>query len=259
RYALAIFLIVPNFVMFTTTSMDGPFSFFPIWAVYFFFHSIREKHKIPWAALTGLAIALGMFMTYATFFLGLFFGVVLLLSLVFNRSLFKQELIILIIAFFIFVTFYLVLFIMTGFNFFEALSLSIKQNQLMMGKGYPSLIHYLQISLANLIIFLISVGVPLSVVWFRTCLISLKRFRDGGISDFFVIGFMISLVLIAFSTLFSMEVERIWIFMVPFVVIPAANHLNYLSISRGNFAFYLVSGLMCLQIVLSEAILWTYW
>jgi hypothetical protein len=70
---------------------------------------------------------------------------------------------------------------------------------------------------------------------------------------------MISLVLIAFSTLFSMEVERIWIFMVPFVVIPAANHLNYLSISRGYFPFYLISILMCLQIVLSEAILWTYW
>jgi len=259
RYALAIFLIVPNFVMFTTTSMDGPFSFFPIWAIYLFFHSLREKHKIPWSVLTGLAIALGMFMTYATFFLGLFFGIVLLLSMVFNRSLFKQEFIILIIAFFVFVTFYLMLFLVTGFNFFEALGSAIKQDQLVMGIGYPSLMHYFQISLANLIVFLIGVGIPLSVVWFRTCLISFKRLRDGGISVFFVIGFMISLVLIAFSTLFSMEVERIWIFMVPFVVIPAANQLNHLSISRGNFPFYLVSGLMCLQMVLSEAILWTFW
>ncbi|MDB9823397.1 glycosyltransferase family 39 protein [Deltaproteobacteria bacterium] len=259
RYALAIFLIVPNFVMFTTTSMDGPFSFFPIWAVYLFFHSIKAKRKIPWSVLTGLAIALGMFMTYATFFLGLFFGMVLLLSLVFNRSLFKQELIILIIAFFIFVSFYLGLFIMTGFNFLETLESSIKQNQLMMGKGYPSLIHYLQISLANLILFLIGVGIPLSVVWFRACLMSLHRLRDGGISDFFVIGFLISLVLIAFSTLFNMEVERIWIFMVPFVVIPVANHLNYLFKHHGKISFYWVSVLMCLQIVLSEAILWTYW
>ena len=37
RYTLALFLITPNFVMFTGTSMDGPFSVFPILSVYLFY------------------------------------------------------------------------------------------------------------------------------------------------------------------------------------------------------------------------------
>ena len=39
RYALLLFLITPNFVMFTGTSMDGPFSVFPILSLYLFYEA----------------------------------------------------------------------------------------------------------------------------------------------------------------------------------------------------------------------------
>ena len=45
-------------------------------------------------------------------------------------------------------------------------------------------------------------------------------------TDTFVIGFLITLLFFTFSTLFTMEVERIWIFMAPFFVIPVAKYLS---------------------------------
>ena len=88
RYALLLFLITPNFVMFTGTSMDGPFSVFPILSVYFFYVA-RERETIsdqkwyefrPYSLLTGVSLALGMFMTYSTVIVGVFLCVVALLE-----------------------------------------------------------------------------------------------------------------------------------------------------------------------------------
>src|SRR5262245_19967394 len=73
RYALPLFLLMPNFVMFTTTSMDGPFSVLPILSVYLFYkalqgeaivddsRSIFVRHtSLPlYAILTGIALGLG--------------------------------------------------------------------------------------------------------------------------------------------------------------------------------------------------------
>ena len=52
-----------------------------------------------------------------------------------------------------------------------------------------------------------------------------------------------------------MEVERVWIFMVPFIIIPVAKYLS----QRGIADFYWVAGLLCLQLVLFEVTLYTYW
>ena len=43
RCALPLFLIAPNFVMFTGTSMDGPFSVFPILSLYLFYKGIFSE------------------------------------------------------------------------------------------------------------------------------------------------------------------------------------------------------------------------
>ena len=63
--------------MFTTTSMDGPFSVFPIVSVYLFYKALRT-HAILYAILTGIALGFAMLMTYATVFIGVFFGSVAL-------------------------------------------------------------------------------------------------------------------------------------------------------------------------------------
>ena len=278
RYALLLFLVTPNFVMFTGTSMDGPFSVFPILSIYLFYKA-RERETIPdqkwhefrpYSLLTGLSLALGMFMTYSTVVVGVFLCVVALLE----RKQFRQYLKVLLFAASGFIGFYLLLFILTGFRPIEALWAAIKKDEAGMGTGYESIARYFHLSFANLFAFLIGVGFPITLVWLREILSTLKQWKRDSTSseqasdsarlpwifrheklDTFIIGFLITLLFFTFSTLFTMEVERIWIFMVPFFVIPVAKHLT----ARPMSDFYWVVGILVAQLIIGEVLLYTYW
>ena len=279
RYALLLFLITPNFVMFTGTSMDGPFSVFPILSVYLFYKA-RNQEAIsdqrwnefrPYSILTGITLALGMFMTYSTVVVGVFLCVVALLE----RKKFAQYLKVLLFATLGFVGFYLLLFVLTGFDPIEALWAAIKKDERGMGTGYESISRYFHLSFANLFAFLIGVGLPITLVWLRQVIATLKAwrqntraaeqensgtrvpwiFRHDEALDTFVIGFLITLLYFTFSTLFTMEVERIWIFMVPFFVIPVAKYLT----TRPMSDLYWVAGILVVQLIVGEVLLYTYW
>ncbi len=278
RYALLLFLITPNFVMFTGTSMDGPFSVFPILSVYLFYEA-RDRETIPdqvwhefrpYSLLTGLSLALGMFMTYSTVVVGVFLCVLALLE----RRRFVQYLKVLLFAASGFIGFYLLLFILTGFRPIEALWAAIKKDEMGMGTGYESIGRYFHLSFANLFAFLIGVGFPITLIWLREIVSVLKEWKQYTASseqesnrsripwifrheklDAFVIGFLITLLFFTFSTLFTMEVERIWIFMVPFFVIPVAKHLTTRPVSD----LYWVAGILVAQLIVSEVLLYTYW
>ena len=117
-YALALFLITPNFVMFTGTSMDGPFSLFPILSLYLFYKGSGSERTMRYGVLTGISLSCGMLMTYSTVFIGLFFSIVLLLTLILDRGRFRYTLTLLLIAGVTFIVFYLLMFLSTGFNLF---------------------------------------------------------------------------------------------------------------------------------------------
>ena len=273
-YALLLFLITPNFVMFTTTSMDGPFSVFPILSIYLFYEA-RERETAPnialdtfrpYSLLTGISLAFGMFMTYATVVIGVFLCVVALLE----RSRFVQYLKVLAFAATGFIGFYLLLYVVTGFQPFDALWAAIKKDEVGMGSGFETLDRYLHLSFANLFAFLIGVGIPITVVWIRQLFSSMREWKQNSTSDnqrriswildfeksdTFVIGFVITLFYFTFSTWFTMEVERIWIFMVPFFIIPVANYLT----TRPRSDLYWVGGMLVAQLIVSEVLLYTYW
>ncbi len=278
RYALLLFLITPNFVMFTGTSMDGPFSVFPILSVYLFYKA-RDQETIPdqtwyeyrpYSLLTGLSLALGMFMTYSTVVVGVFLCVVALLE----RKRFVQYLKVLLFAALGFVGFYVLLSILTGFDPIEALWAAIKKDEKGMETGYETVGRYFHLSFANLFAFLIGVGLPITTVWLRQIVASVKEWRQNTCTsepegtgtpvlwvfrhdalDSFIVGFVITLLYFTFSTLFTMEVERIWIFMVPFFVIPVAKYLTARPISD----FYWVAGILVVQLIAGEVLLYTYW
>ena len=255
RYTLALFLITPNFVMFTGTSMDGPFSLFPILSLYLFYKGNGSERVIRYGLFTGISLGCGLLMTYSTVFIGLFFNVVMLLTLIVDRSRFRRTLTLLLIAGVTFSTFYLLMFLFTGFNLIEALQASIRKDREALGTGYETIGLYLHLSVGNLFAFLIGVGIPMTTVWLRQIVKTIREGRRGAPIDIYGIGYLISLLVIAFSTLFTMEVERVWIFMAPFIIIPVVKHLS----QRGLADFYWVAGLLCLQLVLFEVTLYTYW
>ena len=255
RYGLALFLITPNFVMFTGTSMDGPFSVFPILSLYLFYRGISSERAILYGFLTGISLGCALLMTYSTVFIGLFFSVVMLLTLIADRGKFRRKLTLLLIAATTCIAFYLLIFLFTGFNLIEALQESIRKDRARLGTGYETIGLYLHLSIGNLSAFLIGVGIPMTTVWLRQVVRTIRDKRRGEPIDIYIVGYLISLLVIAFSALFTMEVERIWIFMAPFIVLPVAKHLS----QRGIADFYWVAGLSCLQLVLFEVMLYTYW
>ena len=255
RYTLALFLITPNFVMFTGTSMDGPFSVFPILSLYLFYEGICSDRARLYGFLTGISLSCGMLMTYSTVFIGLFFSVVMLLTLIVDRRRFRRTLTLLLITGVTFSAFYLLMFLLTRFNLLEALQVSIRKDREALGTGYETLGLYLHLSVGNLSAFLIGIGIPMTTVWLRQIVRTIRDARGGKPIDIYVIGYLISLLAIAFSALFTMEVERIWIFMAPFVLVPVAKYIS----QRGIADFYWVAGLSCLQLVLFEVTLYTYW
>ncbi len=253
RYATVLFLIMPSFVMFTTTSMDGPFSVFPIVSVYLFYKATSSRSTL-YAVLTGISLGFGMFMTFSTVFIGMFFGVVTLLTLMMDRKRFKGVLTSLFIAGAVFAAFYLLMFAVSGFNLFDVLMAAIEKDENLMGTGYESISRYFHVSVANLFAFLIGIGIPITIVWSNQIPRMFRR------RDIYAIGYFISLLVIAFSTLYTMEVERIWIYMAPFVVIPVAKYLRDLCDDQQRTSpFYWVAGLLCLQLILFEATMYTYW
>ena len=255
RYTLALFLITPNFVMFTGTSMDGPFSLFLILSLYLFYKGTGSDRVIPYGLLTGISLGCGLLMTYSTVFIGLFFNVVMLLTLIVDRNRFRRTLTLLLIASVTLIAFYLLMFLFTGFNLIEALQASIRKDKEALGTGYETIGQYFHLSIGNLFAFLIGVGVPMTTVWLRQVVGAIWDGARGKPIDIYVIGYLISLLVIAFSTLFTMEVERVWIFMSPFIIIPVAKHLSQRNITD----LYWVAGLSCLQLVLFEVTLYTYW
>lgn len=255
RYALALFLVIPNFVMFTGTSMDGPFSLFPILSLYLFYRGRDSDRAILYGFLTGITLGCGILMTYSTVFIGLFLNVVMLLTLIMDRGRFRQTLILLLIAGVTFIAFYLLILLFTGFNLLEALEASIRKDRAALGTGYETIGLYFHLSIGNLFAFLIGIGIPMTSVWLRQVVRTIRDAQRGKPLDIYIIGYLVSLLAIAFSTLFTMEVERIWIFMAPFVLIPVAKYLS----QRSTVDFYWVAGLSCLQLILFEVTLYTYW
>ena len=255
KYAMCLFMIAPNMVMFTATAMDGPFSFFPILSVYLFYKALSGR-TVLYSMLTGFALGFGMLMNYTTIVISVFFVVVTIVTFFARREKFRNSIIALSIAGGTFVLFYLFLYLWARYNLLSALWMSYKKDESGMGTGYETPGRYFHISVANLFAFLIGVGIPLTTIWLHEIVAALRSMIRHRATDVYVLGCFLTIIGISFSSLFTLEVERLWIFMVPFVVIPVSKHLYE---KHRPWEFYTVAALTCFQLLLAEMFLYTYW
>jgi hypothetical protein len=246
-------------VLFTTTSMDGPFSVFPIASLWLFYEAASRSRRWAIGAALGAAMALAAFLTYASCVIGLFFALVVALSALWDRGRVRGMLEALLWALATFVALFALLQLGTGFRPLEAVRLSIARDQEGMGSGHESLERFLEIGLCNLMAFLLAVGIPHTVLWLRE-LREAAAARLGAAPRVFAAAAGLTLLIAAFSTLFTAEVERIWLFLAPLLVLPVANRLDAWRQETGSEApFYTVAGLLAVQIVVFEVVLNTRW
>ncbi|HET6899830.1 MAG TPA: glycosyltransferase family 39 protein, partial [Vicinamibacteria bacterium] len=261
RRALALFLLVPSVVLFTTTSMDGPMMVFLVGAIWAFLRATAEGARWKGGALlSGLALALASFMTYTASYLLLLFGVIAVLAFFTDRPRFQRIVRMIPLAALTCFAFYGVLYLVVGYDPIAALRRAVWANNELVGTGHGTLVQYVHVSLSNLFAFLFGMGLPLVAAWLLQVAASGKRARAGGEADLFVLAFPISLLVITFSALYTLEVERIWMFMALMLTLAAGRYLDERRRSDGgDAAFYWTAGLLGLQVIAVETFFDMLW
>jgi hypothetical protein len=261
RRALALFLLVPSVILFTTTSMDGPMMVFLVAAIWAFLHATAEGARwVAGAVVSGLALSLASFMTYTASYLLLFFGVIAVLAFFTDRPRFRRTVRIIPIAAATCLAFYGVLYLAVGYDPIAALQRAVWANNELVGTGHGTFEQYLHVSLSNLFAFLFGMGFALVAVWLLQVKAALAGARSGRGTDLFVLAFPISLVVITFSALYTLEVERIWMFMALMVTLAAGRFLDERQrAGGGDAAFYWTAALLGAQVILMETFFDTLW
>jgi Dolichyl-phosphate-mannose-protein mannosyltransferase len=262
RRGLALYLLVPSVVLFTTTSMDGPMTVFLVTTIWAFLRATAADVR-AWparAALSGLAMALASFMTYTVTFLCLFFTVIAALAFVTDRPRFRRIVRIVPLAALTVLAFYGLLYAAFDYDPIAAARRAVWANNELVGTGHGTFEQYVQVSLSNLFAFLFGMGLALVAVWLLQVRVALGRARHGEEVDLFVLAFPISLLVITFSGLYTLETERIWMFMAPMLALAAARYLEERRrAGGGDGALYWTAGLMALQVVVTEVFSDTLW
>ena len=257
-YTLVVYLVTPNIVMYTATCMDAFFSLFLITSTYLFFNSVERKSAVL-AVLTGLSISLSMFMTFATTFLGVYFISLTIVTFWSNRKDFKNHVTILIISGGTFCLTYLIMYLVAKYNILKNLQVAMEVDSSGIGTGYESALRYFLVSGTNVFGFFSMVGITTTTLWLRELWSTTQNLLTKRNSTFLV-AYVVTLVPMVFSTLYLTETERIWLFMAPFVLIPAAKNLKeYINKRQSNWILYVVIIMLCVQTLVFEVFIDTIW
>lgn len=267
RYALILCLATPNLILFSATCMDIVFSTFMVWSIYLYFHSLRTR-SVFYGVLTGASIAASMLMNFTTTTLGIYFIVLAIIAYLRNRPLSSQDtfldvklhLKMLLISGGVFMLIYILLYLGPRYSIVDNLRVATARDRGMMGTGYETFERYIFLSIANPMAYFIFVGFPSITLWLREVMKTIQEAFRRVHFDSFLIAYIVTFVIIIFSTLYTLEVERIWMFMSPFILIPAGKHLAAYIEARGSFQlFYITAALLWFQIFAFEILLNTRW
>ena len=259
RIALIVFLLTPNVVTYAATCADSVFAVPAMGSLYFFLRAQRPSAslsgQLTWSALYGLSLATAAFFTYAVVFLPAFF-LVLMVYRKASQFHFSRMLPTHLVGLLAFASFYVALFLWAGYDPRAAISASVARDAEMVGTGHESWSTYWVISFSNLIAFGFGIGVPTLALWLRKVAFS----RGEERIDAFVGSFLWSWLLMGFSTLFTLEVERVWLFLSPFVLAPVGRWLSDATTSEGDTAsLRYFAAALALNTVLAEGFLDLPW
>ena len=257
-YALSLYLVTPNAVLYTAICMDAFFALFLVFSLYLICDPARQT--TTGAILTGLSLAISMFFTFATTFLGLYFIALTVAAYFWKRQEFANHLVALTVSGTTFCLVYLIVYALTGYNLLANLMAAMEVDKSVIGTGYETLPRYFLVSGTNLFGFFTLIGVPTIVFCFRQLSKEIHQLMTRQESSIFLPAYIVVLIPIAFSTLYMTETERIWLFMVPFVLIPAAKNLaTYVEQQRNDWLFYIVVSLLFVQTLGFEILIDTRW
>jgi hypothetical protein len=142
-----------------------------------------------------------------------------------------------------------------GFDLLACFWQAKEINAAMMGSAWRSPSHYFFSSSGTLGAFAIGCGIPVTALWW----IALRRCRgERSIASCVISSASATVLLLALLGLYQWEVERIWLFLVPWVCISAARPLHDIGRNAPRRAVAVLT-VLWLQTLASELLLDTYW
>jgi hypothetical protein len=252
--ALALYAAAPSLVLFGATSMDGVFLVAMLWSTYFLHRAIVQPGMAN-SIVAGIVLAASLMLSYVTVCIGVMMFLYAILELAACPKQIGRVAGSFAICAMVIVLSLAILYGLTGFNYLACLRASRFYDHYAMRTFRISFLRYLDISFSNLIAFLIGVGFPVLVLWWKQTIHSLiprtpaDRFNLAGVA---------SVLIFSFARLFTHETERIWLFFVPIGLLAAA-----LWIGRaGSMERRLLEWTMALtfmQTWLMQLLLFTIW
>src|SRR5258708_6983851 len=220
--------------------MDAVFMVPLVWSFYFLWHG-RIGRSAVWGLAGWVSASISAAMTFSTAFLALWALVLIGLTILFDRPRLKSTLLTLVAALLASAVFYGLLYAWSGYNPLEVLGQAfIDQDQEMMGRGHSSLRQWYHFAVTNPVAFFLCAGLPVTLLWLRQTAREL-RMATATRARWLLLSFALTLLVFDAAPLYTIETERIWIFLVGFLAIGASACLNQETTSLGCSAFVLVA------------------
>lgn len=224
RLAAALFVLAPNVVSYSATCMDAVFMVPLVWS-FFFLYRGRRTSPLANGTAGGLAAALAALMTFSASFVALWAVVLLVVTALFDRTRLRNVAVTLTAAVGAACVFYGVLYAVAGYEPLAVLRQAFAgQDEVMKGRGHSSLRQSAHFAVANLTAFLFCSGLPVVWWWARQTGRELRRATSSP-ARWLLLSFCTTLLLVDLAPLYTLETERIWIFLVGFLAIGAAARL----------------------------------
>jgi Dolichyl-phosphate-mannose-protein mannosyltransferase len=281
RRATAIFVLTPSVVLFTATSMDAPFAVLLIATMAIYWESM-EHRPILLGILAGLAASLSALMTYSVTVALLFCGVA---SCVRYTLIPEQRRGVVTAACCALATFLAANALLWLFSGYDPTAMFIaavnNHKHIMSGTRHETVGRYAHLAIANLTVFFIAAGIPCAVLWWSAIPRSVGAvwhlLRGGSVTaeppsmrtqcksndrqlHCLTVAAIITLLVAAVVPVYVLEVERIWMFLVPLVAIPVGRRLFEEDRGTGKVrATAAVATLVAAQTLVTEMLFSTYW
>lgn len=253
RRLLPLYLVSPSLVLYGATSMDVVFLTFATTALAALFWAMSGRGSARIVVAGGL-YWLAAFMTFAVISLPLIAGFFALVTMHRQPRSGARKLARLALVGLAFVGFQSFAYVAVGYDFLHVAVVAMERDDVLMGvTGYESFALWKGYSVSNLAAFCFGSGVALAAccmvnaltVPFRSNVLARGRAR-------IVVAVPLALLSLSVSTLFSLETERVWLNVVPVMLCVAAS-------TRDRLLWGILIGLLGIQTLATECMLYTYW
>lgn len=225
RLATCLFLLAPNVACYSATCMDAVFMVPLVWSFYLLWKA-RDRRPLIYGPAAGVAASLAAFMTFSISFVALWAIVLMFTTALADRARWAKTLLGFAAAALTAAAVYALLYAWSGYNLFDVLDAAFQgQASVMKGRGHSSLRQTVYFAVTNLAAFFFCAGLPLTVLWSQQ-LAREWRVATASRGRWLMLSFAATLMLVDLAPLYTLETERIWIFLVPLLAIGAASRLS---------------------------------